>query len=165
MVLSQLSYCPGDGAGRGAGRVRRSIILLSVFLQPPGGFAQGPDELVDVVFEDHQADPLMAVVLAFVLRLHDVDEPGSAGLFLEVEEVSSLPAGYPLAVDFFRGDGTHLLCEFGPDQTFRDFPGNSIFANITQISNKINRGTAINTWVTTSGGVRTAAITRMPIIT
>ena len=38
-------------------------------------------------------------------------------------------------------------------------------ARAAQISNKINNGTAIRTWVTTSGGVRNAARIRIPTTT
>lgn len=147
------------------GDPRPGIAHRSVFLQPAGGFIEGLDEFVDMVFEDDQADALMAVVLAFVLRFHDVDEPGPAGLFFQVEKVSPLTAGQPLAVNFFRCDGCHLLSHFPPGQAPPGRPGNSSLANNTQISNKINNGTASITWVTTSGGVSRAARTRIPTTT
>ncbi len=60
VVLSQLSYCPPTSP------VWAGETLNLIFFHPSGSFEQGLDELVDMVIKDHQADPLMAVILAFV---------------------------------------------------------------------------------------------------
>ena len=69
-----------------------------------GHLAQRLRELVDVILEDDQADPVMLILALVVLGLDDVDEAGAAGLLLEVEVVGSLASGYLLAVNLL---GSH----------------------------------------------------------
>ena len=88
--------------------------LLPRLSLPPGGgnksvafkgfrhFLKRLAELIDVVFKDNQADPLVAVLIMEILGLDDVNKARSALLFFQVKKVSSLAARNLLAVYLFR---------------------------------------------------------------
>jgi len=79
-----------------------------LFFKSLSHFAQGLDELIDVIFKDHQADPLMTILRPFILGFNYIDKPCPAGLLFQVEKIGSLPAHNLLTINLFRSDGNHL---------------------------------------------------------
>lgn len=73
-----------------------------------GGFLEGLDKLIDMVFKDKYPDLLMPVPIPVIAGFLDIDKPGSAILFFQVEKICPLSAGYFFTVNFFSRNGSHL---------------------------------------------------------